>query len=163
MKNFIGNAMKPLKGFAYEKPPFTFSDQQKQRKRWIRGAMEVLERRDIDFTSKALILYGLISWLSALPSILSTILNLYLQTGGIVKYGGFLAGFIWFMIYLSYMSGYELHRPYVGAMGNPSILHFFQVLPHFLIALVSDAIGPWNALLFPNQSYDNIQKDAPRS
>jgi cellulose synthase/poly-beta-1,6-N-acetylglucosamine synthase-like glycosyltransferase len=159
VKHKIGSVMKPLKGFAYEKPPFNFSDQQKQRKRWIRGALEVIERPDISFRSKLPILYGLVSWLSSLPSIISAALNLYYQTGGIVKYGGFLAGFIWFMIYFSYKSGSELHEPHVGALANPHLLQLVKLLPHFLFALISDAIGPWNALFFPNQSYDNIQKD----
>jgi cellulose synthase/poly-beta-1,6-N-acetylglucosamine synthase-like glycosyltransferase len=159
VKMALGNVMKPLKGFAYEKPPLTFKDQQKQRKRWILGAIEVLDRKDIDFRSKILILYGLGSWLSALPSIFSALVNLYYQTGGIIKYGGFFAGFIWFMIYISYKSGTELHSIYVGSLANPWFPHIVNVFPYFIMGIISDAIGPWNAILSPNKSYDNIQKD----
>lgn len=159
VKMMLGSVMKPLKGFAYEKPPFTFGDQQKQRKRWIRGAIEVLARDDINLASKLLIFYGLLSWLSALLSILSAIFNLYLSTGGLIRNGGFLAGFIWFMIYYSYLSGFEMHRPYIGPLAKPGMSSLLRLLPEFVYALISDAIGPWNALLFPNSSYDNIQKD----
>jgi hypothetical protein len=153
------NRMMPLKGFAYEKPPFNFSDQQKQRKRWIRGAIEVLYRDDVDIFSKIMIFYGLISWLSAFPSILSAILNIYLRTGGIIRYGGVMAGFIWFIIYHSYKSGAELHCQYVESYESLGILQFIQLVPQFIAAILSDAVGPWNALLFPRKSYDNIQKD----
>jgi hypothetical protein len=160
-KMALGKVMKPLKGFAYEKPPLTFKDQQKQRKRWILGSIEVINRKDINFPNKVFILYGLGSWLSALPSILSAVVNLYYQTGGIIKFGGFLAGFIWFMIYLSYKSGTELHSKYVGSLwGRAS--HIFLVFPHFIIGILSDAIGPWNAILSQNKGYDNIQKDIVR-
>jgi cellulose synthase/poly-beta-1,6-N-acetylglucosamine synthase-like glycosyltransferase len=159
VKNAFGKLMTPLKGFVYEKPPFTFSDQQRQRKRWVGGGIEILERDDVDGRSKVLILYGLLSWLSAFPSIIAAILNIYLNTGGIVKYGGFIAGFIWFIIFYSYKVGSELHSPYVESDGKSGIFYHVTALPQFLAGILSDAIGPWNAILFPSQNYDCIQKD----
>jgi hypothetical protein len=162
VKKKFGNQMMPLKGFAYEKPPFTYSDQKKQRKRWVLGAIEILSRNDVTVTDKIMITYGLLSWLSAFPSILSAILNLYMKTGGLVRYGGFLAGFIWFLIYYSYLAGSELHDPYIVKYKKSSF-QCLQMIPQYLIALLSDAVAPWNAIIYPSLTYDCIQKDEKQS
>jgi hypothetical protein len=159
VKKVFGNLMMPLKGFAYEKPPFSYRDQQKQRKRWVLGALEIVARDDVGLGNKVLIIYGLFSWLSAFPSILSAFLNIYVKTGGIVRYGGFLAGFIWFLIYYSYKAGWELHHAYVKSPTKTNFQTLLFKIPHFLAALLSDAFAPWNAIFFPTQTYDCIQKD----
>lgn len=160
VNNIYGNLMAPLKGFTYEKPPFTLSDQQKQRKRWILGALEVLFRSDVRANNKILIAYGLLSWFSALPSFISVILNSIINTGGLIRYGGFLSGFIWFMIYNYYKTGQELHRKYIGPP-NPSggVGSVIKKIVNVLAGLLTDSISPWNAILNPTSTYDCIEKD----
>jgi len=103
-----------MKGFAYEKPPLTFIDHLKQRRRWVLGSIEVLKRSDNPIRFKAPLIYGLISWFSALPSFAAAILSLIRPTGGVIDYfGGLIAGFTWWSIISNYWVGLEIHEIYV--------------------------------------------------
>ncbi len=114
LRERFGGVTRRLKGFAYEKPPFTIHDHLKQRRRWILGSMEVLARRDVKTKYKLPLVYSLGSWLSALPSIMAAVIGLLYPTGGIVPIiGGIVTGFMWWTIYSAYKVGLELHEVYV--------------------------------------------------
>ncbi|MEM2732445.1 MAG: glycosyltransferase family 2 protein [Nitrososphaerota archaeon] len=107
-----------LKGFAYEKPPLTVKDMLRQRRRWAQGALNILKRRDIWLRYRLAALYALVSWLSALPSLIALIANIINPTGGLFTCSGTLAGFIWFSLFKAYQKGYELNIPYIKSLKN---------------------------------------------
>ncbi len=159
LRERFGGVTRGLKGFAYEKPPFTLGDQLKQRRRWILGSVEVLGRRDIPSRYKLPLVYSLGSWLSALPSIAVSILGLLYASGGILPYiGGFVTGFMWFMIVSAYMVGLELHEPYIESAGKYRGLKLFAGAA---LGMLFDAVAPWYALLRRTNSYEEIRKDDP--
>ena len=86
LRERFGGVTRSLKGFAYEKPPFTVGDHLKQRRRWILGSMEVLARKDVKTKYKLPLIYSLGSWLSAIPSIIATARRLTLPDRGCHPY-----------------------------------------------------------------------------
>lgn len=159
LRERFGGVTRGLKGFAYEKPPFTLRDQLKQRRRWILGSVEVLGRRDIPSRYKLPLAYSLGSWLSALPSIGASILGLLYPSGGVLPYvGGFVTGFMWYMIVSAYMVGLELHEPYIDAQEPLRGLKLFIGAAQ---GMLFDAVAPWYALLRRTNGYEEIRKDDP--
>jgi hypothetical protein len=159
LRERFGGVTRGLKGFAYEKPPFTFGDQLKQRRRWILGSVEVLRRRDIPNRYKFPLAYSLSSWLSALPSIGMSIIGLLIPSGGVIPYiGGFVTGFMWYMIISVYMVGLELHEPYIESAEPLRGLKLFLGAAQ---GMLFDAVAPWYALLRRTKGYEEIRKDDP--
>ena len=149
--------MKTMKGFAYEKPPLSIRDQLKQRRRWIVGSFEVLGRREVPLRKRAPIVYSVVSWFSALPSIAITIANIIYPTSGLIPLiSGVFTGLVWWSIINGYLIGLELHREYTNV--NKGI---FGIIKGILKGLAVDAIAPWYALFFKTNGYDEISKDEP--
>jgi beta-1,4-mannosyltransferase len=159
LRERFGSVTRRLKGFAYEKPPFTIGDQLKQRRRWILGTVEVLKRRDVKVRHKLPLVYSLGSWLSALPSIMAAVLGLLIPTGGVLPViGGLLSGFMWWTLYSSYKVGLEMHEVYVD---RPEHHKALKVVWGVIMGMLFDAIAPWFALLRRTSKYEEIKKDDP--
>ena len=159
LRERFGAVTTSLKGFAYEKPPFTVGDQLKQRRRWILGSFEVLRRRDVPTRYKLPLIYSLSSWMSGLPSLVATLFGLLYPVGGsIFLVGGLISGFMWWTIYNAYNVGLELHEPYiVGA--EP--LKGLKLIWGAALGMLFDAVAPWYALLRSTKGYEEIRKDDP--
>lgn len=158
LQDRYGPVIRNMKGFAYEKPPLSFRDQLKQRRRWITGSIEALRRRDIRRRRKLSILYGTASWLSALPSLAVAILSLVHPTGGFIPYlGGAITALMWWSMYSGYRVGYELHMPYIdGAKGRWDSV---RLAYSALLGLLVDAVAPWYAVVSKTNGYEEIAKD----
>jgi hypothetical protein len=157
LRERFGSVTRRLKGFAYEKPPFTIRDQLKQRRRWILGTMEVLARGDVKLKHKLPLVYSLGSWLSALPSILAAVLGLLIPSGGVFPViGGVISGFMWWTIYSSYKVGLELHAVYVDRQESHKGL---KMVWGVTLGMLFDAVAPWYALLRRTSKYEEIRKD----
>jgi hypothetical protein len=157
LRKRYGPVTSQMKGFAYEKPPLTFADHLKQRRRWILGSMEVLRRREIPVRLKAPLVYGLLSWMSALPSLAVALISLFRPTGGVIDYiGGLIAGFTWWSIISTYRVGLEIHENYVE---NHVPWKLFRVISSSALGIVADAVSPWYALIKRTNGYDEIAKD----
>ena len=85
------NSIGIFPGVAHESNVPSYGDYLGQRDRWIEGAIEAL-KEELSIRSKIEIAYGLISWFSSLPAIISSILNIIFQSGGVFEYGGILLG-----------------------------------------------------------------------
>ena len=159
LRKRFGSVTSHLKGFAYEKPPLTFYDHLKQRRRWILGSLEVLRRPEIPMRFKAPIIYGLLSWMSALPSLAAALMSLFRPTGGLFDYlGGLMAGFTWWSIISTYMIGLEIHEAYIE---NHVPKKLFRVIWSVALGILADAVSPWYALIKRTKGYDEIKKDSP--
>ncbi|MEM3394579.1 MAG: glycosyltransferase family 2 protein [Nitrososphaerota archaeon] len=147
-----------LKGFAYEKPPLNARDLIKQRRRWAQGALQIIRRRDIRPRYRLAALYGVISWLSAFPSLVAFVLNIINPTGGLFVGSGVLAGFTWFSLYRYYGNGYVLNKPYFRNYGEDlgsRVRRTFIIIGGMLL----ESIAPWFALLRPTKNFEVIKKD----
>ncbi len=159
LRERFGGVTRKLKGFAYEKPPFTLGDQLKQRRRWILGSMEVLGRRDVALRHKLPLVYSLSSWMSALPSIIASILGFLVPSGGFLPYiGGLVSGFMWWTIYSAYKVGLEIHEPYVERVEPVKGLKLVWAAT---LGMLFDAVAPWYAVLRRTNGYEEIRKDDP--
>ncbi len=157
MRERFGRCVGAMKGFAYEKPPFSVRDHLKQRRRWILGTFEVIRRRDVPLRKKAPLIYSSVSWLSALPSLAATIITLINPSGGFIPYlSGAFTGLVWWSIFNSYMMGYELHRGYTGS--RKGVLQFIR---DTVIGMAADAAAPWYAIVSNTTKYEEISKDTP--
>jgi len=85
------NSIGILPGVAHESNVPSYENYLGQRDRWIEGAIEAL-KEELSIRSKLEIAYGLISWFSSLPAIISSVLNIIFQSGGVFEYGGILLG-----------------------------------------------------------------------
>ncbi len=147
-----------LKGFAYEKPPLSPRDLIRQRRRWAQGALQIISRRDVKLRYRLAAIYGVVSWLSAFPSLIAFLLNMINPTGGIFPGSGFLAGFTWFSLYRYYGNGYVLNRPYLTNYDeslNSKIRRTFTIIGGMIV----ESIAPWYALLRPTKNFEVINKD----
>lgn len=154
-----GNVAGIMKGFAYEKPPFSVEDQLKQRRRWILGWFEIIfKNKEISTKNKLISLYHIGSWYSAFPSIIALILNIMNPTGGIFPYSGALAGFIWYGMYDMYKKGYEMNKEYI--LNKPKGLkERVKMYSNLAGGMIVEAIAPWYALVKRTSNFDNIKKD----
>jgi len=74
------NTLGWLKGKLYEQSPFTIKEFIKQRRRWLWGKLEMLAKKEIRLKYKLIDLVSIISWISSLPSIIMTYINLIYPT-----------------------------------------------------------------------------------
>jgi cellulose synthase/poly-beta-1,6-N-acetylglucosamine synthase-like glycosyltransferase len=147
----------PLKGFAYEKPPFTIEDHFKQRRRWILGTYDIIKRKDVPLKYRIFATYSLASWYSGVPSILAVVMSIINPTGGLFIGGGVLTGFVWYSIYYQYLAGYQLHKTYVkkpNSLGLKIKLFFNSIN-----GLVIETLCPWYALIKRTTNFECIKKD----
>ncbi len=160
LRERFGSVTRRLKGFAYEKPPFTVRDQLKQRRRWILGTIEVLRRGDVELKHKLPIVYSLGSWLTALPSIVAAVLGVLVPSGGVFPVvGGLISGFMWWSIYSAYKVGLEMHEVYIDRLEPHKRL---KLVCGATLGMFFDAVAPWYALLRWTSKYEEIKKDYPR-
>jgi cellulose synthase/poly-beta-1,6-N-acetylglucosamine synthase-like glycosyltransferase len=80
-----------LPGVPHESSLSSFRDYRGQRRRWVEGGLEALEE-NLSIRSKLEIASGLIGWFSAFPALVSSILNIAFQSGGVFEYSGILFG-----------------------------------------------------------------------
>jgi hypothetical protein len=159
LRERFGGVTRGLKGFAYEKPPFTVRDHLKQRRRWILGSIEVLARKDVKTKYKLPLIYSLGSWLSALPSIMATSIGFLYPTGGVIPIiGGIITGFMWWTIYSAYKVGLEMHEVYVD---KPETHKRLKMVWGAALGMFLDAVAPWYAVLRRTKKYEEIRKDDP--
>jgi egghead protein (zeste-white 4 protein) len=103
-----------MRGFAYEKPPFTIGDHLKQRWRWVLGAIDFIKRNDVGLKYKIPLIYSLVCWCSAVPSLAAIVLNFLHPTGGMFIMSGALAGLVWYSIFNIIRDGYRMHYLYLN-------------------------------------------------
>ena len=152
-----GSVFRVLKGFAYEKGAFTLRDQLKQRRRWVHGVIFALfHSSELSRRRRATLFYSLLTWISALPSVLVLAASALFHYGPLLVFTGVFTGFVWVSMITGYVEGYRLHSEYV---------HRTISLPRFLLhgfvgALV-DVMAPWYALATRPSLGDFIPKDRP--
>lgn len=147
-----------LKGFGYEKPPLTVKDLLRQRRRWAQGALQVLRRRDVRLRYRLAALYGVVSWLSALPSLIAFLLNIINPTGGLFIGSGALAGFTWFSLFKYYQKGYELNKPYMKGL-EKTLKNKVKSVSAIAFGMLLESFSPWYALVRPAKDFEVIAKD----
>lgn len=147
-----------LKGFAYEKPPLNVKDLMKQRRRWAQGAFGILFRKDIKLRYRLAAFYGLLSWLSAFPSLIALILSIINPTGGLFLGSGVFAGFTWFSLFKFYSNGYYMNRSYFRNLEH-GIRGKFKRTLMIVCGMIVESISPWYALFKPSNKFEVIKKD----
>lgn len=149
-----------LKGFCYEKPPLSVMGLLKQRRRWAFGAMQIIRDRRVKLGFRLTALYGVISWLSALPSLLVFVLNVLYPTGGLFFGSGFVAGFTWYSLYSYFTRGYLINEIYITAPANHGT-HFVRLRKIFAVigGMMLESLAPWYALIRPPNGFEVIKKD----
>jgi beta-1,4-mannosyltransferase len=147
-----------MRGFAYEKPPFTIGDHLKQRRRWVLGTIDFIKRNDIELKYKIPSIYSLVSWYSAVPSLAATVLNILHHTGGMFIMSGALAGLVWYSIFNIIRDGYHMHYLYLNEkpkkFGDKA-----KLISNAILGLFVESLAPWYALLKRTNSYECIKKD----
>jgi cellulose synthase/poly-beta-1,6-N-acetylglucosamine synthase-like glycosyltransferase len=152
-----GSVFGVLKGFAYEKGAFSLSDQLHQRRRWVHGVMFALFRStELDAKRRRTLLYSLITWFSALPSVLILLASIELRYGPLLIYTGVFTGFIWVSMVVGYLEGFRLHAEYVHRR-----LSIPQLVLHGIVGALVDVTAPWYALATRPSMGDFISKDLP--
>jgi beta-1,4-mannosyltransferase len=152
-----GNVFGVLKGFAYEKGAFSLRDQIRQRRRWVHGVMWALRRsRELNGRRRASLLYSLLTWFSALPSVALLVASVAVHYGPLLIFTGLFTGFVWVSMVTGYLEGYRLHAQYV----HRTISWVRFVLAGMVGALI-DVLAPWYALMTRPSLGDFIPKDRP--
>jgi egghead protein (zeste-white 4 protein) len=145
-----------LKGFAYEQSPLNLMDQIKQRRRWVWNLRAAWLHLELPASRRAVLAYGLTSWMCAGVSTIAIGASLALGFGAIVPLGGFLAGIIWSIMVMSYVVGYELHREYVAP--RPAI---WRVVVNGIAGALTDGISVWAGMLTRQKKrFEVVQKDS---
>ena len=81
VNKYFGKVWSWLKGKLYEQSPFSIKEFLKQRRRWLWGKLDIiLKKKEINTKQKLIHLLHIFSWLSALPSVLLTYINLIYPT-----------------------------------------------------------------------------------
>ena len=158
LKEKYDTRFQSIKGFAYERSPFTIGDHMKQRRRWILGVFEIIKRKDVKLRQKLPAVYGLLSWYSALPSIIASLFGLLYPTGGLFVIGGIMTGLIWYTIFNTYKRGYEMHTEYIEERPI-GLLRKLRLVLNMAVGTIIEAIDPWYTLVRRTSTFDCINKD----
>ncbi|MCI4364181.1 MAG: glycosyltransferase family 2 protein [Thermoplasmata archaeon] len=144
-----------LKGFAYEQSPLNLMDQIKQRRRWVWNLRAAWLHLELPAVRRAVLAYGLGSWMCAGVSTIAIGASLALGFGAIVPLGGFLAGIVWAIMVMSYVIGYELHREYVAPRPN-----LWKVVVNGIAGALTDGVSVWAGMLTrQKRRFEVVQKD----
>ncbi len=146
-----------LRGFAYEQPPLSTRELLKQRRRWIRGGLNVIGRREVRLVDKLPVIAGLLVWFSALPALIGFAATLLALNRGQFLGVGFLVGFLCYGAFDIYYTGFELNRPYLVTPPK-GLLAKLRLLLNGVLGLVVDSFSPWYALLMRTSEYEVIRK-----
>lgn len=148
-----------LKGFGYEKPPLSIDGLLKQRRRWAHGALQILRRKDVRLRYRLAAFYGMISWFSALPSLIAFILAIIHPTGGLFPGSGFIAGFTWYSLYRYYSFGYAINNAYIRSEKGGWLGGRIRKTLAIIGGMILESLAPWYALLKPPKGFEVISKD----
>ncbi|MCI4341435.1 MAG: glycosyltransferase family 2 protein [Thermoplasmata archaeon] len=144
-----------LKGFAYEQSPLNLADQIKQRRRWVWNLRSAWLHLELSVARRAVLAYGLVSWMCAGISTGLIFASLALGFGALVPLGGFLAGIVWAVMVMSYATGYELHREYVARRPN-----LWRVVANGIVGSLADGLSVWAGMLTrQKRRFEVVQKD----
>jgi len=153
----LGSVFGLLKGFAYEKGAFSLRDQLKQRRRWVHGVLHAITRSpEVPRRRRAGLVYGALSWFSALPSVAVLVASAFVHYGPLLLVTGVFTGFIWTSMVLAYVEGYRLHHRYVTRRQSIPRLAL-----HGILGALVDVTAPWYALATRPSGGDFIPKDRP--
>jgi cellulose synthase/poly-beta-1,6-N-acetylglucosamine synthase-like glycosyltransferase len=142
-----------LKGFAYEKAPSTVKDFLKQRTRWLKGSLDTLKSNELTLNHKLMVIFSLIVWYAAIPSMMISIISLFYQ-GGISPFLGFTAGFVWYSLIDNYRLGYELNSIYLDKE-----IKLARLVINMIAGALLEAFVPWYALFYKPNGFEVIKKD----
>ncbi|MDT7865128.1 MAG: glycosyltransferase family 2 protein [Thermoproteota archaeon] len=149
-----GNVVSYMKGFAYEKSPYTLIDRLKQRRRWILGNFDIVKRKDVSLKFKLSIYYSIFLLYFPIPSlVLATLATLYTNIGMFPF--SFFVGFLWFSVIRNYIISYNLHSRYL----DKTKIKFYTLLINWIKGAIIEIINPWYALIKRVNSYEVINKD----
>ena len=152
-----GAVFRVLKGFAYEKGAFSLRDQLKQRRRWVHGVLFALfHSSELSRRRRVSLLYSLLTWFSALPSVVVLVASAGLHYGPLLLYTGLFTGFVWVSMVTGYLEGFRLHAEYVHRT-----ISLPRFLLHGLVGALVDVVAPWYALATRPSLGDFIPKDRP--
>jgi len=152
-----GSVFGVLKGFAYEKGAFSLRDQLRQRRRWVHGVMFAFTRSpELGARRRFTLLYSLLTWFSALPSVIILVASAEFHYGPLLVYTGVFTGFVWVSMVTGYLEGFRLHAQYVDR--TVSIPRFVL---HGIVGALVDVTAPWYALATRPSMGDFISKDRP--
>ncbi len=149
-----GKVVSYMKGFAYEKSPYTLIERLKQRRRWILGNFDLIKRKDISLKFKLPIYYSIFMLYFPIPSLCLAPLATLLTNTGMFPFS-FLVGFLWFTIFRNYIISYNLHLKYL----DKSKIKIHSLLINWIKGAIIEIINPWYALIRRTNSYEVINKD----
>ncbi|MCX8181423.1 MAG: glycosyltransferase family 2 protein [Thermofilaceae archaeon] len=129
-----------IKGFCYECSPKSVHDLLKQRSRWFIGIAKSLANDSISWRRKLITLYYLICWLSSLPSLVATFLNLVVVTPPPIDHfmSSMVSSFVLYNLFNMYLVGYRLNRKYIRRSHATHIKAF--------VGLLAEAASPYVAI-----------------
>lgn len=148
-----------LKGYGYEKPPLTTKDLLKQRRRWAHGAMQIVFDKRIRPRYRLAALYGVVSWMSALPSLIAFAVSIIYPTGGLFPASGIIAGFTWYSLYRYHAGGYKLNDAYLTGPEKRGHRRRYRIIFAVIGGMMLEACAPWYALINPPKGFEVIKKD----
>ncbi|MCX8186908.1 MAG: glycosyltransferase family 2 protein [Sulfolobales archaeon] len=130
-----------IKGFCYECSPKSVRDLLKQRGRWFIGITRSLANDSLSWRRKLITLYYLVCWLSSLPSLVVTLLNIVVTTRPPIDHFASTAvsSFVLYNLFDIYLVGYRLNRRYVKKSYATHI--------KALVGLFAEAVSPYIAIL----------------
>ncbi len=141
----FGNVWGWLKGKLYEQSPFSIRDFLIQRRRWLWGKLDIIFKDDkIGKLSKFILIVHLISWLSSLPSVILTYVNVIHPTPIPHPATSIAFGFcISTLVYL-YWEGFKLNTEPIGK--DRSVYRILNILLIPIIAPL-EGIAAWYGLI----------------
>ncbi|MEM1986689.1 MAG: glycosyltransferase family 2 protein [Nitrososphaeria archaeon] len=142
-----------LKGKLYEQSPFTIGDFLKQRRRWFHGILDVVRKKEVGLRVRILHSLHILTWLSALPSIIISFINFIYPTP--TPFPSILVSVIW-----GSSLGTLAYLYYEGARLNLQPTNreyrFFGIISVLAMPIVSmvEVFAPWYGLLTYFRSKD---------
>jgi len=132
-----------LRGRLYGQSPFTLMDLLRQRRRWLWGTLDILKLNLVDAKFKLVKIAMLASWLSALPSIALTLINILAPTPIPHPLLAPIYGFLLATILYAYIEGLRLNTQPTGRLNARTLLKSLPLIP---AAALLEALAPWYAL-----------------